>query len=66
MLLVDFEPAGLVVGRAESIPTPLLGIFNLLLSRDTSIDEVIDETNVPGLRSLPSNIDLSAAEIQLV
>jgi chromosome partitioning protein len=41
-------------------------IYNLLLSRDTKIDEVIDRTGVPNLDILPSNIDLSAAEVQLV
>jgi chromosome partitioning protein len=41
-------------------------IYNLLMGQGISIDEVIGHTNVPGLDILPSNIDLSAAEIQLV
>ena len=67
VLLVDFDPQGsLSVGLGVNPHTLSSSIYNLLLSRDTSIDEVIDETNVPGLDILPSNIDLSAAEIQLV
>ena len=67
VLLVDFDPQGsLSVGLGVNPHTLSSSIYNLLLSRDTSIDEVIDATNVPGLDILPSNIDLSAAEIQLV
>jgi chromosome partitioning protein len=64
---VDFDPQGsLSVGLGVNPHTLSASIYNLLLSRDTSIDDVIDETNVAGLDILPSNIDLSAAEIQLV
>ena len=67
VLLVDFDPQGsLSVGLGVNPHTLSLSIYNLLMSRDHSIDEVIGETNVPGLDILPSNIDLSAAEIQLV
>jgi chromosome partitioning protein len=67
VLLVDFDPQGsLSVGLGVNPHTLSASIYNLLLSRDTSIDDVIDETGVPGLDILPSNIDLSAAEIQLV
>ncbi len=38
----------------------------MLLSREHTADEVIAPTNVPRLDILPSNIDLSAAEVQLV
>jgi chromosome partitioning protein len=67
VLLVDFDPQGsLSVGLGVNPHTLSASIYNLLMSRDLTIDEVIDETNVPGLDILPSNIDLSAAEIQLV
>ena len=67
VLLVDFDPQGsLSVGLGVNPHTLSLSIYNLLMSRDHSIDEVIGETNVHGLDILPSNIDLSAAEIQLV
>jgi chromosome partitioning protein len=67
VLLVDFDPQGsLSVGLGVNPHTLSASIYNLLITRDLPIDEVIYETNVPGLDILPSNIDLSAAEIQLV
>lgn len=67
VLLVDFDPQGsLSVGLGVNPHTLDLSVYNLLLSRDTDIDEVIDETIVEGMDILPSNIDLSAAELQLV
>ena len=38
----------------------------MLLSRETTVEEVINPTGVDCLDILPSNIDLSAAEVQLV
>ena len=67
VLLVDFDPQGsLSVGLGVNPHTLEHSIYNLLLSRDTPIDEVIDRTGVANLDILPSNIDLSAAEVQLV
>ena len=67
VLLVDFDPQGsLSVGLGVNPHTLPASIYNLLMGRGISIDEVIGQTNVPGLDILPSNIDLSAAEIQLV
>ena len=67
VLLVDFDPQGsLSVGLGVNPHTLDHSIYNLLLSRDTSIDDVIDRTGVNNLDILPSNIDLSAAEVQLV
>ena len=67
VLLVDFDPQGsLSVGLGVNPHTLEHSIYNLLLSRDTSIDDVIDRTGVNNLDILPSNIDLSAAEVQLV
>jgi len=67
VLLVDFDPQGsLSVGLGVNPHTLEHSIYNLLLSRDTAIDEVIDRTSVENLDILPSNIDLSAAEVQLV
>jgi chromosome partitioning protein len=43
-----------------------LTIYNLLMQRDVSIEDVVVPTNVEGMDLLPSNIDLSAAEVQLV
>jgi chromosome partitioning protein len=67
VLLVDFDPQGsLSVGLGVNPHTLEHSIYNLLLSRDTSIDDVIGRTGVNNLDILPSNIDLSAAEVQLV
>jgi chromosome partitioning protein len=67
VLLVDFDPQGsLSVGLGLNPHDMELSIYNLLMERDVDIDEVIVETNVPGMDLLPSNIDLSAAEVQLV
>jgi chromosome partitioning protein len=67
VLLVDFDPQGsLSVGLGLNPHDMELSIYNLLMQRDVTIDEVIVATNVPGMDLLPSNIDLSAAEVQLV
>ncbi len=67
VLLVDFDPQGsLSVGLGLNPHTLDHSIYNLLLSRDISVEDVIRTTDVPGLDILPSNIDLSAAEVQLV
>ncbi len=67
VLLVDFDPQGsLSVGLGINPHTLEKSIYNLLLSRQFSVDDVIESTDVPGLDMLPSNIDLSAAEVQLV
>ena len=67
VLLVDFDPQGsLSVGLGLNPHEMELTVYNLLMERDVSIDEVIVPTGVPGMDLLPSNIDLSAAEVQLV
>jgi len=40
--------------------------YDLLMERSVGIDDVLLKTGVPGMDLLPSNIDLSAAEVQLV
>ncbi len=67
VLLVDFDPQGsLSVGLGVNPHTLGLSIYNLLLSRDHTPHEVIHPSSVEGMDILPSNIDLSAAEVQLV
>ncbi|MFN8168743.1 MAG: ParA family protein [Candidatus Nanopelagicales bacterium] len=67
VLLVDFDPQGaLSVGLGVNPNELDLTVYNLLMQRDVSIDEVLLKTGVPGLDLLPGNIDLSAAEVQLV
>ena len=67
VLLVDFDPQGsLSVGLGLNPHEMELTIYNLLMQRDVSIEDVVVPTNVEGMDLLPSNIDLSAAEVQLV
>jgi len=67
VLLVDFDPQGaLSVGLGVQPHQLDRTIHNLLIERDIKVDEVIIPTKVPGMDLLPSNIDLSAAEVQLV
>ena len=41
-------------------------IYNALMERKTTLADVRVPTDIPGLDLVPSNIDLSAAEVQLV
>lgn len=67
VLLVDFDPQGsLSVGLGINPHTLDVSVYNLLLSTEYSIDEVITPSVIPGMDILPANIDLSAAEVQLV
>jgi chromosome partitioning protein len=67
VLLVDFDPQGsLSVGLGLNPHDMELSIYNLLMDRDVGLDDVVVPSGVPGMDLLPSNIDLSAAEVQLV
>jgi chromosome partitioning protein len=67
VLLVDFDPQGsLSVGLGVNPHLLEHSIYNLLLSRAVTPQQVIDHTETENLDLLPSNIDLSAAEVQLV
>lgn len=67
VLLVDLDPQG-ALSAGLSIPYEELDItvYNLLVDKHTSIHQAIHHTSIPGLDLVPANIDLSAAEIQLV
>ena len=67
VLIVDFDPQGAAsVGLGISPHELDRTVYNLLMERDASIHDVLRRTAVPGLDLLPANIDLSAAEVQLV
>ena len=67
VLLVDFDPQGsLSVGLGLNPHEMDLTIYNLLMQRDVTLDDVVVPSGVMGMDLLPSNIDLSAAEVQLV
>jgi chromosome partitioning protein len=67
VLLVDFDPQGaLSVGLGSNPHNLELSIYNAIMQSDITVEDVLVKTNVAGLHVLPANIDLSAAEIQLV
>ncbi|AHK32224.1 Uncharacterized protein Pd630_LPD05013 [Rhodococcus opacus PD630] len=67
VLLVDLDPQGaLSAGLGVAHHDLDLTVHNLLVEPRVAIDDVLMRTRVEGLDLLPSNIDLSAAEIQLV
>ncbi|TWP36706.1 ParA family protein [Leekyejoonella antrihumi] len=67
VLLVDFDPQGaLSVGLGIRSHELDVSIYNLLVERGHDIHNVIEATGTKGLDVLPANIDLSAAEVQLV
>jgi chromosome partitioning protein len=67
VLLVDFDPQGsLSVGLGLNPHQMELTVYNLLMDREVSLGDVVVPTGVAGMDLLPSNIDLSAAEVQLV
>jgi chromosome partitioning protein len=67
VLLVDFDPQGsLSVGLGLNPHDMDLSVYNLLLEPGVRLEDVLVPTGVPGMDLLPSNIDLSAAEVQLV
>jgi len=67
VLLVDLDPQGaLSVGLGVNPLQLDRTVYNLLMESDVTVDDVMLKTNVAGMDLLPSNIDLSAAEVQLV
>lgn len=66
VLLVDFDPQGsLSVGLGVDPHQMELSVYNALMG-DAEVDEVLLPTSVEGMDLIGSNIDLSAAEVQLV
>ncbi len=67
VLLLDFDPQGaLSVGLGVNPHELDVTIYNVLMDRGVDIRDVVRPTGVEGLDLLPANIDLSAAEVQLV
>jgi chromosome partitioning protein len=66
VLLVDFDPQGaLSVGLGVNPMELEQTIYNALMERSVTADDILIKTG-SGMDLLPSNIDLSAAEVQLV
>ncbi len=67
VLIVDFDPQGAASVGLGINPHELDDtVYNLLVDRKADIHAIIRPTAVEGLDVLPANIDLSAAEVQLV
>jgi len=66
VLLIDLDPqgnasTGLGISHAQRYPNS----YNLVIG-DATIDRSAQKTAIPGLSVVPSNIDLSGAELELV
>ena len=67
VLLVDFDPQGaLSVGLGINPHELDRTVYTLLMDRATDVRDVVRGTSIANLDLLPANIDLSAAEVQLV
>lgn len=67
VLLVDLDPQGALSAGLGAVLNDLRStVYNLLGESASEIDEVLIKTRVDNVDLLPSNIDLSAAEIRLV
>jgi chromosome partitioning protein len=67
VLLVDFDPQGaLSVGLGFQPHELDATVYNVLMDAGVTAGEVLFQTKVDGMDLLPSNIDLSGAEVQLV
>ena len=67
VLLVDFDPQGAAsVGLGIRVNELDVTIYNLLVEREHDVRDVIQRTRTEDLDIIPANIDLSAAEVQLV
>ncbi|MCV2394680.1 AAA family ATPase [Actinotalea sp. M2MS4P-6] len=67
VLVVDFDPQGAAsVGLGVNPHELDRTVYNLLMERGSALADVVRPTAVEGLDLLPANIDLSAAEVQLV
>ncbi|GAA4471955.1 ParA family protein [Enteractinococcus fodinae] len=67
VLMVDFDPQGALSAGFGTNPHEMdLTVYNVLMERDVHISDAIIKTADENIDLLPANIDLSAAEVQLV
>ncbi|WP_246180445.1 ParA family protein [Kocuria coralli] len=67
VLMVDFDPQGALSAGFGVSPHELdQTIYNVMMERGVDPWDVILETEVDNIDLMPANIDLSAAEVQLV
>jgi chromosome partitioning protein len=66
VLVVDMDPQGAAsVAVGHKIKPAQKTIYNALLY-ETPINDVVVKTDIPNLDLIPANIDLAAAEVQLI
>ena len=66
VLVVDFDPQGALSAGLGVVAHDIKTIYDLMVEKDLNVEEVIVKTSVENLDVIPANIDLSAAEVQLV
>jgi len=66
VLVVDFDPQGALSAGLGVVAHDIKTIYDLMVEKDLNVEEVIVQTGVKNLDVIPANIDLSAAEVQLV
>jgi chromosome partitioning protein len=66
VLVVDFDPQGALSAGLGVVAHDIKTIYDLMVEKDLNVEEVIVKTAVKNLDVIPANIDLSAAEVQLV
>jgi len=66
VLLVDFDPQGALSAGLGVAAHDIKTIYDLMIEKDLKVQDVIVSTSVKNLDVIPANIDLSAAEVQLV
>jgi chromosome partitioning protein len=66
VLLVDFDPQGALSAGLGVVAHDIKTIYDLMVEKDLKVQDVILPTGIENLDVIPANIDLSAAEVQLV
>jgi chromosome partitioning protein len=66
VLVVDFDPQGALSAGLGVVAHDIKTIYDLMVEKDLKVQDVILSTSVKNLDVIPANIDLSAAEVQLV
>ena len=66
VLVVDFDPQGALSAGLGVVAHDIKTIYDLMVEKELKVQDVILPTGVKYLDVIPANIDLSAAEVQLV
>lgn len=67
VLMVDFDPQGALSAGLGTSPHEMdVTVYNVMMEREVTARDAILSTNFKNIDLLPANIDLSAAEVQLV